>query len=525
MPRTGQRQVSADRHSGTAGGIAAPLEAARPLTVTVLVDPGVAGTRGAQLVTAMLCNILARSIGSVTAAILSCGSVPLADGVLCGTTPDQNFAEAVLAACASIGGVHVTIGDAERVSATQPDNLTIGVGDTDADVTLVCGNWWGGLTTAAAPAFRNDVGHVVLPFGAYAAAAHAAAEVFRRSRIADAVSLIPYVHDLWNQRVTTEPDELPADDWLPKALHLDAVLAGVGAVGNAWLAAIWATPSLTGTILYADADHVDDTNLNRCVLFNLASGGLLKTEVVEPLLTDAVNQLAWTRTDTLVQASDKLTFPVPLLISAVDTNRARRDLQSLNPQRILAASTHNLRADLLRPGPPGQGACLLCHNPIEPEVPDRELRARWLAATALEKEQLAATIGETVETLDRWAHQARCGELDARALPVLADTLAVGPRQFSVGFLSLLAGVMLAAETVKEAAGVAEGLDETQNRAVVQTVTPWSTRNRTGRHAADGACLACSQPRRLAAWTRRYVPRRRAAQKSSRNPEAVVPAW
>lgn len=91
-----------------------------------------------------------------------------------------------------------------------------------------------------------------------------------------------------------------------------------------------------------------------------------------------------------------------------------------------------------------------------------------------------------------WARQARCGELDARALPLLADTLGAGPRQFSVAFLSVLAGIMLAAETVKEAGGVAAGLNDDHNRAVVQTVTPWSARNRTGRLAVDNGCPVCT---------------------------------
>lgn len=212
---TQHRRVSPDRHSGTAGGVAAPLEGAQPLTVTVVVDPDVAGTRGTQFAAAMLCNILARSIRSVTSTSLACLSTPLLEGVLCGAMAGQDFTDAVVAACAVIGGEPVTPAGALPRPASQPNHLTIGIGNVDVDVTMMFGNWWGGVTTGAGATFDRDGRQVRLPFGAYAAAAHAGAEVFRRSRIPDSEPLTPYVHNLWNQRVTTKPGELPAGDWLP----------------------------------------------------------------------------------------------------------------------------------------------------------------------------------------------------------------------------------------------------------------------------------------------------------------------
>src|SRR5215207_8141194 len=49
-----------------------------------------------------------------------------------------------------------------------------------------------------------------------------------------------------------------------------------------------------------------------------------------------------------------------LLVSGVDTNRARQALQGHYPPLILSASTFDLRAEVLRAGPPGLGACLRC---------------------------------------------------------------------------------------------------------------------------------------------------------------------
>ena len=72
-----------------------------------------------------------------------------------------------------------------------------------------------------------------------------------------------------------------------------------------------------------------------------------------------------------------------LLISAVDTNRSRAQLQQdFWPARLLAASTRDLRAEVLRCGPPAEGRCLSCFNPPEVDVPDdvRREQLRDLAA-------------------------------------------------------------------------------------------------------------------------------------------------
>lgn len=68
-----------------------------------------------------------------------------------------------------------------------------------------------------------------------------------------------------------------------------------------------------------------------------------------------------------------------LLVAAVDTNRAREALQQRYPPRIISASTRDLRAEVLRVGPPGIGACLRCYNTPEPITADETLRQHALS--------------------------------------------------------------------------------------------------------------------------------------------------
>lgn len=72
------------------------------------------------------------------------------------------------------------------------------------------------------------------------------------------------------------PTELPP-------ISLDHTLAGVGAVGSAWIHTLWACPDLTGTVaLYdPDPDGIDLTNLNRYVLFGQPSVGRRKVKEAE----------------------------------------------------------------------------------------------------------------------------------------------------------------------------------------------------------------------------------------------------
>ncbi|HEU5034521.1 MAG TPA: hypothetical protein VFT62_07165, partial [Mycobacteriales bacterium] len=98
------------------------------------------------------------------------------------------------------------------------------------------------------------------------------------------------------------------------------------------------------------------------------------------------------------------------------------------------------------------------------------------------------------------------------ALPALRTVLASAPRQFAVGYLSVIAGTLLAAETLKEAIGAAPPLADDNNYVAVQTVDPASTRNRGSRLGTDPGCRFCGrQSPKLRVWTHRYQQRPRTA--------------
>lgn len=455
----------------------------KPLNVHVSISASAASTAAGQRALWMLVNLLARSVGTVARLTVACPEAKLHHGVAPGYSAGSSLMVAILESAKAIGAIP------PMLTARAPEqSFVLGIGRVDdADLTLVFGDWWGGLDYTT-----SDAGtEVTLPFGPYIAAAHAAGHVFRASR--GLVEFVPFIYDGWEHVTASEipPDPPP----MPEKLPGDLLLAGVGAVGTAAMLTLWATPGLKGRAQIADADTVDLTNLNRCVLFDASTVGLPKASTAaEVLQTGGAGSLMWDPHDGIAQEHPRRQQPLQLLLSAVDKNRSRLAIQRLIPTIALGASTYNLRSSLMRAGPPGARACLVCHNPLEPEISDPELRERYLSADQETQARLAEALQIPRSELDSWARTARCGELDNRALPLLAEELNATPHQFSVGYLSVLAGVLLAAEAVKERASSTRALDDDKNHVSIQTLTPWSSRNNATRYLKQEDCIFCGPP-------------------------------
>ena len=487
-----------NRHSGTAGGVLVTSDQSKPLNVHVSISLYASGTVAGQRALWMLVNLLARAVGAVASLTVSCPENRLLPGVSPGHAVGSSLLPSVLRPAQQINGVPVA------PAAQAPErSFVIGIGGVDdAQLYLTFGDWWGGITSKAG----EDSG-AILPFGPYIAAAHAAGQVFRASR--GRTELVPFFYDSWQHITTTEiPINHPP---VPGKLTSNLLLAGVGAVGTATMLALWATPGLEGTVQVADADTVDLTNLNRCVLFDTSSIGLPKaTTAANALEFGGAGTLTWDPHNGLAQEHPRREQPLELLLPAGDKNRSPLALPRLIPTTPFGASTYNLRASLLRAGPPGARACLVCHNPLEPEISDHELRERYLAADTETRARLAESLAISRVELDAWARTARCGELDNRALPFLEEELDTQPRQFSVGYLSVLAGVLLAAEAVKERAASQGSLNDDLNYVSVQTVGPWSPRNGATRYLRQDDCLFCGTGRSTAMlqiWKTRFSHR------------------
>ncbi len=250
------------------------------------------------------------------------------------------------------------------------------------------------------------------------------------------------------------------------------------------------------------------TNLNRYPLFGRGSLGELKATEAARVATDA--HVRWIPHD---GPFEELGTTPSRMISAVDVNRARAALQNLYPPRIIGASTSDLRAEVLRCGPPGEGACLRCFNPPETLPSDEDIRARLREASDEELAALAAEVDVGLEDAKRWRAEGRCGQAGEKLLHHIRQT-DQGPRRFAVGFVSVMAGTLLVAETFKDVLGAATPLSDRLPRATLQFWHPTARMNGASRYGRDPKCPMC-RPSKLGTdiWRRRFVelqPRRAA---------------
>lgn len=335
-------------------------------------------------------------------------------------------------------------------------------------------------------------GSSTLPFGPYIAACLVVGEIFRMVRMPPA-SYRPTERlsfSLWDY--STGQGDLHQLGSALGDVEVDFGLAGVGAVGCAVIHALWACPGVRGRVIAADPDPegVDESNLNRCVIFGQADLGHAKASTAARVCS--TDDLRLKPIDDRYRR-ELVPWMPRILVSAVDTNRSRDSLQQgFWPGRLLAASTKDLRAEVLRAGPPGDGPCLRCYNPPEADLPDDLRRERLRAMSVPELAALATERDVPVEQLQRWAEEGGCGEVAAAVLARIKSA-DVTPGMFAVGFVSALAGTMLAAEIVKEHLGQSDLLNDSFQTAKFQFLQPLAHAN--GRASAvrrDPNCPACT---------------------------------
>ena len=424
------------RHASTLNGTLLPV-GKQPQVAVVLET---SASPAWQAATWLLCELVSRGLGHASTLSIVTGdstAVIALPGVAVGTA----FGAALVTRSAAIGGVPAVLAD-----IAPPDAITVGVGpgrSAAGGLEVIADNWAGGVRTAGeAPHLGLD--EPTLLIGALIGACHAAAALFRQARLSMPGPSSVW-HDAWTLQLSKVADATPSAGPGGVALHLDdVVLAGMGAVGNSFALTALTHPGATGILRAADYDHIDLSNLNRCLLFVREHLGQLKADIANAVTHD----LGQPHAAMLVTPERaELAFrkaPVSALVSVVDTNRAREAINQLVPRFTLAGSTFNLRVQTNTFGQPGP--CLRCDNSPEPLEPDRDVKARVLAAQADELDDLAAQAGQTVDELHAWASAPGCGELDATVLPALRRE---GPATFSVGFVSALSGVLLAATTIR----------------------------------------------------------------------------
>lgn len=280
-----------------------------------------------------------------------------------------------------------------------------------------------------------------------------------------------------------------------------AYLAGAGAIGNGFL---WAARHLDirGQLDLVDDDAVSSGNLNRQIWFQPGDIGTPKVETLATRAQPYFQKLELRpRLCRLQDIPEKSAGPwLGRLIVAVDSRRARREIQNEFPGEVFDASTTDIREIVVHHHHAStSNACLSCiYEPDDQELSREQHVADHLGVSIndvrserITKEvaigivarfprlQATALVGMAYDSL----FKRLCGEGQLRTL---AGRTVIAP----FGFVSVLAGTLLAIELVRRVTGTG-ALDFNYWR-----VSPWYPpigRRRTMRPRQHD-CAFCGNP-------------------------------
>ena len=297
------------------------------------------------------------------------------------------------------------------------------------------------------------------PFGALAASCIVVGEVFKflgqiKPGMGDMItsmcfSTYDFRHDLksWEQ---------PENPSLDKPVNLEQIhICGAGAVAHAFCQALFAIGNLKGKLFLIDQskdpmanETIDSTNLARYIMASNDDEGKPKAELLAQRMSAVGIQIDFSDDGFASYVNNRNTVCLSHVVSCVDNNRTRHDIQDQIPKVIHGGSISDLRTqisiyDLGR----DYYQCLKCYNPLESRLSDDDNLKRLRAMSPFQRREESLKRDIDLQTLENYIENPQCGELNTVVLQRFS-TLPDQPT-FSVNFVSALSGVLLAAEIVK----------------------------------------------------------------------------
>lgn len=450
----------ADRHlRADPYGVLADAGEVKAGVILVQVSLAMAGALGVQHLTWMLVSLLSRQFKVVKEIVLDVPEVALHAGVA-PFGAKATLVETLEECVRLVSGPHVTV----RVGAGSVPDMALVIGDGTPAAPwhwrLYADGWryFVGID-GELPATAPKSG---LSIGPYLCASYAAGEVFkllRGMKPGKGEFIRTHFASAWTMSCAETWSELvdgPGDEAFGVLPHF--YFAGAGAVAQA-AALCLGSSALTGACTTVDEDNLDLTNDNRYALSTRDDDGASKVELLQRYLRsrgfDCQAVPEWWQAFAVsggkhalndsVRALERA-YKFPIVLSCVDKNGPRHELQNALPQLLIGASTDGLSAkasifDL------GAGtACLKCHNPLQSR--NAVVQERIAALQQLEGEKrvsYARELGLSERDVELLLSPGGCGKLSEADL----DRFAAGTPEMSVGFVSTAAGVLQVAQLLR----------------------------------------------------------------------------
>jgi len=426
-----------------------------PRTLLVQSSPSYASTFAGQVLLQLLVNLLCRQFGVIEEVWLDVPSVPIDTR----TFPFPVLQHARLdEQLLSLG--RAVSGDEVRIALGRPDvasAATILLGPdvepcSESNFTLVTyGEGWNAFCSPVDRSPEKDSSSLI-PFGPLLAACHAAGGVFRYFQRVPCFAT--QNQSLWTFDLGVwRGDAAPQDVGISL---LPAYLIGLGAVGAAFALSLALIPDASGCFIGIDPQQTDESSKNRLVSMFQDEIGQSKVALAARLFEGSAihfypNQTRWpeyaTEPDRLSPPelrNEEEAFRYMWVISCVDRNIHRQNIARYLPRHVLSGSTDGLVAQATYCAMEGPCECLACNHPVPTFSLERfvqELqgltpsdRAARYEAWDLQPAMQAA--------IDEYLFDPECGQVAEAELRRLG---VEGTTEWSVGFVSAAAGIMLAA--------------------------------------------------------------------------------
>lgn len=329
----------------------------------------------------------------------------------------------------------------------------------------------------------TDPSHLVAtssrcPIGALAAACRASAHVARLALAAHAGTHTPPA-SAYTSALTLEvssaplpPDPSVAWDETGTAPQINAVTAGAGSVMGAAIHALAHVPDLAGELIVTDPQRLEPHNHYRALLVDhqAAAAQTVKVRVAQAALEHHtglnVRGVATTLQDWVASRPPR---PLPLVLCAVDSMEARREIQDCLPLDLINAACAPELVVVSRHRTT-DGPCVCCLHMRDALDTEQVTYKIIMGSTGLSKPRVILLLQNewpltsedlrTIEThngydshaLDEWLGQPLI-ELHTRQLLYgrHSVTSSDGPADVAAPYVTALAGIILAAEALKYA--------------------------------------------------------------------------
>lgn len=353
--------------------------------------------------------------------------------------------------------------------------------------------------------------------GASVAAGLLAAEIFKRLiagvplrpglRVAPVERLILSAYDYGLAAGENPP--------LPTTVDVDGVVvAGLGGIGSAFVAAASSLPDLVGRLILVDKDELDGTNLNR----HIARPGELGPKVAFCRHALAFHGDVEARSEWfdafLAACGDRH----ELVVVAVDDDRVRRAIQASQPRLVLNGGTSETVSFQVTRHDYVHGACLACiarddlrEHPVERELArhlglDLDTILRYQASGEPVPAELLRSAGVVTDVGLRRLGDRPLPEILRRVCAELAFKPGPQEEAVSISFLSALPGFLLLGEVIK-ARGYPESsrppLNEGTNHALLSVLGRSHPQLLRGWRGKREAC-DCTRAAYQRAYTRKW---------------------